>query len=118
MIAQVDLKIKRSLARAETGPMGRAAAAQDLNDGGLNNEMNQLQQESVYEKIEVIEQKIQVFNDQAETLGEEGRIEEVAALLEEIEKFKKQKTELEALVDNTLVSQDKNMKVCDVCGAL
>ena len=111
MIAQVDLKIKRSLARAETGPMGRAAAAQDLNDGGLNNE-------SVYEKIEVIEQKIQVFNDQAETLGEEGRIEEVAALLEEIEKFKKQKTELEALVDNTLVSQDKNMKVCDVCGAL
>jgi hypothetical protein len=39
-------------------------------------------------------------------------------LLEEIEKFKKQKQELEALVDNTLVSQDKNMKVCEVCGAL
>jgi len=39
-------------------------------------------------------------------------------LLEEIEKFKKQKQELEALVDNTLVSSDKNMKVCEVCGAL
>jgi hypothetical protein len=38
--------------------------------------------------------------------------------LEVIETFKKQKQELEALVDNTLVSSDKNMKVCVVCGAL
>jgi hypothetical protein len=39
-------------------------------------------------------------------------------VLEEIEKFKKQKSELESLVDNTLVAKDKNMKVCEICGAL
>jgi hypothetical protein len=51
-------------------------------------------------------------------LGEEGKIEEAEAILEEIDKFKRQKTELEALIDNTIVKQDKNMKVCEICGAL
>jgi hypothetical protein len=37
----------------------------------------------------MLDQKITIFNDQAEALGEEGKIEEVSALLEEIEKFKK-----------------------------
>lgn len=47
MIASVDMKIKRSLARAENGPMGRLP---EQNDAA--NEMNQLQQENVHEKIE------------------------------------------------------------------
>lgn len=59
-----------------------------------------------------------MFNDQAEQLGEAGKIDEVATLLEEIEKFKKQKTDLEALIDSNVISQDKNMKVCEICGAL
>ena len=80
--------------------------------------MNQIQQETVHEKIDQLDQKIQLFNEQAERLGEDGKIEEAEAILEEIEKFKKQKSELEALVDNTLVSKDKNMKVCEICGAL
>lgn len=84
MIAQVDLKIKRSLARAENGPLGRLAEHPEA-----PNEMNQHQQETVHEKIDQLDQKIQLYNDQAETLGEEGKIEEVSALLEEIEKFKK-----------------------------
>ena len=46
--------------------------------------MNQHQQETVHEKIDQLDQKIQLYNDQAETLGEEGKIEEVSALLEEI----------------------------------
>lgn len=36
----------------------------------------------------------------------------------EIEKLRKQKAELEALLDQTSVKQDRNMKVCEVCGAL
>jgi RNA-binding protein Luc7-like 2 len=51
-------------------------------------------------------------------LGEAGKIDEVATLLEEVEKFKKQKNDLEALIDNNVISQDKNMKVCEICGAL
>ena len=39
--------------------------------------------------------------------------------MEEIDKFKRQKTELEALIDHQVtVKQDKNMKVCEICGAL
>lgn len=38
--------------------------------------------------------------------------------MEEVEKFKKQKAELEALGDSSQVKQDRNMKVCEVCGAL
>jgi len=51
-------------------------------------------------------------------LGEEGNVEEAEAVMEEVEKFKKQKAELEALGDSTQVKQDRNMKVCEVCGAL
>lgn len=36
----------------------------------------------------------------------------------EIEKLRKQKAEFEALLDQTSVKQDRNMKVCEVCGAL
>lgn len=36
----------------------------------------------------------------------------------EIEKLRKQKAELEAALDQTSVKQDRNMKVCEVCGAL
>ena len=38
-----------------------------------------------------------MFNENAEKLGEEGKIEEAEAVMEEVEKFKKQKAELEAL---------------------
>ena len=38
--------------------------------------------------------------------------------MNEVEKFKKQKAELEAVIDNNLEKKDKNMKVCEVCGAL
>ena len=36
----------------------------------------------------------------------------------EVEKFKKQKAELEALGDSSQVKQDMKLKVCEVCGAL
>ena len=81
--------------------------------------MNALQQESINEKIDQLETKINLYNENVEKLGEEGKIEEAEAVMEEVEKFKKQKQELEALLnDNPQVKQDRNMKVCTVCGAL
>ena len=80
--------------------------------------MNALQQENVNEKIDQLETKINLFNENAEKLGEEGKIEEAEEVMAEVEKFKKQKAELEALGDSSLVKQDRNMKVCEVCGAL
>ena len=47
-----------------------------------------------------MESKIAVYNEQAEKLGEEGKIAEAEAILEEVDKFKRQKTELEALMDH------------------
>jgi len=100
MVTQVDAKIKRSLARAENGPQGRNEANNELH---AQPEMNALQQESVNEKIDQLETKINLFNENAEKLGEEGKIEEAEAVMEEVEKFKKQKAELEALGDTSQV---------------
>ena len=98
MVAQVDSKIKRSLIRAENAPQGRNDAAAEMQ---AQQEMNALQQESVNEKIDQLEQKINHYNENAEKLGEEGKIEDAEAVMEEVEKFKKQKAELEALGDSS-----------------
>jgi hypothetical protein len=66
-------------------------------------EMNALQQESVNEKIDQLETKINVYNENAEKLGEEGKIEDAEAVMAEVEKFKKQKAELEALGESSQV---------------
>ena len=48
-----------------------------------------MQQESVNEKIDQLETKINLYNENAEKLGEEGKIEDAEAVMEEVEKFKK-----------------------------
>ncbi len=95
MIAQVDQKIKRSLARIELP--GGGAAGQDLNINAP--EMNALQQEATNQRIDSLEQKINFYIEKAEKLGEEGKIEESEAIMVEVERYKKQKLELEALSD-------------------
>jgi hypothetical protein len=69
MIAQVDHKIKRSLVRAENGPQAPAHNHGNDKEGG-GPEMSNAQQEQTIEKIEQIEQKINVYNENAEKLGE------------------------------------------------
>ncbi len=49
MISQVDQKIKRSLQRAENGPMGRIEQVEQTT------EMNQIQSETVHEKIDQLD---------------------------------------------------------------
>jgi hypothetical protein len=38
--------------------------------------------------------------------------------MKEVEKLKLEKIQLESLSDNTIMPKDRNMKVCEVCGAL
>lgn len=38
--------------------------------------------------------------------------------MKEVERLKVEKFQLESLSDNTIIPKDRNMKVCDVCGAL
>ena len=84
MIAQVDQKIKRSLARIEL-PGG--AGAQDISINAP--EMNALQQEATNQRIDALEQKINFYIEKAEKLGEEGKIEESEAIMVEVERYKK-----------------------------
>lgn len=100
--------MKRSLARVEN----------PVPDHMNIPEMNAYQQETAHQKIDQLEQKINFYIERAEKLGEEGKIDESEAILKEVDKLKIQKTELESLSDNTLIPKDKNMKVCEVCGAL
>ena len=100
MIAQVDHKIKRSLARAENGPQAQVQHHGNDKEGG-GPEMSNAQQEETIEKIDQIEQKINVYNENAEKLGEQGMVDEAENVMTEVEKFKKQKAELEALLDST-----------------
>lgn len=72
----------------------------------------------MHQRIDSLEQKINFYIERAEKLGEEGKIDESEAVMKEVEKLKMQKSELELLSDNTVLPKDKNMKVCEVCGAL
>ena len=38
--------------------------------------------------------------------------------MKEVDKLKGQKQELEVLSDSTIVPKERNMKVCEICGAL
>lgn len=60
--------------------------------------------------------KINFFLEQAERLGEEGKIEESEGLMKEIERLKIQKAELATMSDNPLVQKEKQMRVLNkVC---
>lgn len=84
-----------------------------------------------------MEQKIDFFITNAQKQGEEGNIEESEAIMIEVEKHRQQKKELEKVleggdqgkimpeekVDVEVVEPasnkpDRNMRVCEVCGAL
>ena len=96
MIAQVDQKIKRSLARIETPGPG---------DSQLNiPEMSALQQEGTNQRIDQLEQKINYYIEKAEKLGEDGKIEDSEAVMKEVEKLRIQKQELEVLSDPVLAA--------------
>jgi len=101
LIAQVDSRIRKSLSRIDA-PLPE--------DGEKPKE--------VQDKIDALTQKINYFLEQAERLGEEGRLEESEALMKEIEKLKIQKSELMSVSENPLMHKEKQMRVCEICGAM
>jgi hypothetical protein len=74
------------------------------------------------ERVNGISDKIQKILKQIEVLGEEGRVDESQQLMQVIDQLKSEK-ELILLtggfdgVNKSVMSQDKRMKVCDICGA-
>lgn len=69
------------------------------------------------EKIDSLEVEIKRLLQQAEYLGDAGKIEESERVNEEVQKLKRAKEDLHTLAENpTMVA--KQMKVCEVCGAM
>lgn len=49
--------------------------------------------------------------DQAERLGEEGKLDESEALMKEIDRLKMQRSELSSMSENPLLQQEKQSRV-------
>lgn len=100
LIAEVDNKMKKSLERIEA-PLPDTEKPKDLVD-----------------QIRLIDIKIQELLEQAEKFGELGRIDDSQLIMDQIEKLKLQKNELNQMSEHPLMIKEKQMKVCEVCGAL
>ena len=74
--------------------------------------------EASIENLEAIDKRIDYYLQKAEELGEEGKIEESEALVKEIDRMKVQKQELTTQMEDPLSNREKQMQVCQICGAM
>ena len=98
--SEVDLKMKRCLERIEA----------PLPDQVVNKE--------IQEEIEQLDLQITEKIKQAEHLGEIGMIDESEKLMKEIEQIKVQRNLLTNTKEYPAIYKDRQMKVCEICGAL
>lgn len=163
MVNQVDMKIKMQIARAENPIQGSnrlereqieqahqlqaklleqrgqgVKATQNLNKKNAP-EMSQFQKDQLVDQIERIEMKIELYANTAIQHGEDGNIEEMDKINDEVEKLRKQKQDLHKILEggiqqgsnpekepevqaqNTQMNSgkpDRNNTVCEVCGAM
>jgi hypothetical protein len=69
------------------------------------------------EKIENVDTEIKKLLRYVEHLGEIGKIEESEKLMEEIERLRSTKEDLKVVAENPALAA-KQMKVCEICGAM
>ena len=100
LIAEVDNKMKRSFERIEA-PLPDTEKPRDL-----------------MEQIRMIDIKIQELVEQAEKFGEMGRIDESEIIMRQIDRLKESKNEYMIMSEHPLMAKEKQMKVCEVCGAM
>ena len=98
--SEVDLKMKRCLERIEA----------PVPDQVVNKE--------IQEEIEQLDQQITEKIKQAEHFGEVGMIDESEKLMKEIEQIKVQRNVLTNTKEYPAIYKDRQMKVCEICGAL
>lgn len=100
LIAEVDNKMKKSLERIEA-PLPETEKPKDVMD-----------------QIRLIDMKIQELLEAAEKFGEVGRIDDSEIVMRQIDRLKEQRNELNAFSEHPLMMKEKQMKVCEVCGAM
>ena len=99
IISQLDSKIRKTLAKIDV------PAEAD-------------RPKEIHEKIDGLNKKINFFLEQAERLGEEGRLDESEGIMKEIDRLKLQRSELSNMSENPLLQNEKQMHICEVCGAM
>lgn len=113
----VERRIKRAKQRLAASQNDKA---DDPNSAGL------ILSEEIQEKMNDISEKIEQMLEQIEELGCEGKVEEAQAMMKLVEKLKEEKAAVKR--DNMPMhwiqqraeigaAQEKQMEVCDVCGA-
>ena len=98
--SEVDLKMKRCLERIEM----------PLPDQVLNKDAQI--------EIENLDKEITEKINEAEHLGENGLIDQSEKLMKEIEQLKIQRNLLTNTKEHSAIYKDRQMKVCEICGAL
>lgn len=100
LIADVDNKMKRCAERIEA-----PNPEKDMN-------------KEVIEKITEIDDKIAELVEKAEKFEELGLFDDCEAAMRNIEQLKAQKEEQLTLKEHPLMMKEKQMKICEICGAL
>lgn len=99
-IGLIDVKIQKAMAK---------------NDNPAN-KMERIPSE-IQEKIDQLDNDIKKMVLQAEYLGDAGKLEESERINDEIQKLRRQREDLITLAENPAMMA-KQMKVCDICGAM
>ena len=115
---EVERKIKRAKQRLE---MSQIEKNSGINAG------NAVLSEENQEKMKVLTERIETLLEQIESLGCEGKVEEAQGIMKLVDKLKDEKSAIkrEAMPNNHWIQQkaeigaqqEKQMEVCDVCGA-
>jgi hypothetical protein len=115
---EVERKIKRAKQRLEMSQLEKNSG---LNAG------NAILSEENQEKIKVITERIETLLEQIEQLGCEGKVEEAQGIMKLVDKLKEEKSAIkrDSMPMNHWIqqkaeigaAQEKQMEVCDVCGA-
>ncbi|GBG75153.1 hypothetical protein CBR_g19666 [Chara braunii] len=105
LIADLDRKVRR----------GRERLAQDL-EAALPKPVSTEKQA----QLAAIEEKIRKLLEQIEKLGEDGKVDEAQALMRKVDILNSEKSTVLVLASSehrVLLSQEKKMALCEVCGS-
>ncbi|CAG2105942.1 unnamed protein product [Medioppia subpectinata] len=115
---EVERKIKRAKQRLEMSQLEKTSGA---------NAGNAVLSEESQEKMQVLTDRIDSMLEQIEALGTEGKVEEAQGVMKLVDKLKEEKSAIkrDAMPNNHWIQQkaeigaqqEKQMEVCDVCGA-
>ncbi|KAJ7558046.1 hypothetical protein O6H91_04G023200 [Diphasiastrum complanatum] len=105
LVQDLDRKVRR----------GRERLAQDVDIASLVPMSTERA-----EQLATIEEKIKKLLEQSESLGEEGRVDEAQALMKKVDVLNIEKTALMQLASSEkglILSQEKKMALCEICGS-